>query len=48
MFSPKYRRKAFYGSKRLEIGQTLRQLYEWEGITIIEAEVCFDHIHMLI
>ena len=47
-FAPKYRIKVFYASKRLEIGQILRQLCEWKGITIIEAEVCSDHIHMLI
>ena len=48
VFAPKYRRKVFYGSKRLEIGQILRQLCVWKGITIIEAEVCLDHIHMLL
>ena len=48
VFVPKYRRKVFYASKRLEIGQILRQLCEWKGITIIEAEVCPDHIHMLV
>ncbi len=48
MFAPKYRRKVFYASKRLEIGQILRQLCEWKGVTIIEAEVCPDHIHMLV
>ena len=48
VFAPKYRRKVFYESKRLEIGAIIRQLCEWKGITIIEAEVCPDHIHMLI
>ena len=48
VFALKYRRKVFYVSKRSEIGQILRQLCEWKGITIIEAEVCPDHIHMLI
>ena len=48
VFAPKYRRKVFYEGKRLEIGQILRQLCEWKGITIIEAEVCPDHIHMLV
>ena len=48
VFAPKYRRKVFYDEKRLEIGQILRQLCEWKGITIIEAEVCADHVHMLI
>ena len=32
----------------MEIGQILRQLCEWKGVTIIEAEVCPDHIHMLL
>ena len=45
VFAPKYRRKVFYDEKRLEIGKILRQLCEWKGITIIEAEVCADHIH---
>ncbi len=48
VFAPKYRRKAFYEERRLEIGQILRQLCEWKGIVIIEAEVCIDHVHMLI
>ena len=48
VFAPKYRRKAFYGSRRLEIGAILRKLCNWKGINIIEAEVCVDHVHMLI
>ena len=48
VFAPKYRRKEFYGLKRLEIGQILRKLCEWKGVTIHEAEVCPDHVHMLI
>lgn len=48
VFAPKYRRKAFYGSRRLEIGSILRKLCNWKGINIIEAEVCVDHVHMLI
>ena len=48
VFAPKYRRKEFYGFKRLEIGKILRQLCEWKGITIHEAEVCPDHVHMLV
>ena len=44
VFAPKYRRKEFYGEKRLEIGQILRQLCEWKGVNIINAEVCPDHI----
>ena len=48
VFAPKYRRKAFYGSRRLEIGAILRKLCNWKGINIIEAEVCVDNVHMLI
>ena len=48
VFAPKYRRKVFYGSKRLEIGAILRRLCEFKGVTIIEAEVCIDHVHMLL
>ena len=48
VFAPKYRRKVFYGSKRLEIDSILRRLCEFKGVTIIEAEVCSDHVHMLL
>lgn len=48
VFAPKYRRKAFYGEKRLEIGAILRELCKWRGVNIVEAEVCIDHVHMLI
>ena len=48
VFAPKYRRRVFFGEKRREIGSILRTLCNWEGIKIIEAEVCPDHIHMLI
>jgi putative transposase len=48
VFAPKYRRKVFYGEKRLEIGAILRELCRWKGVEILEAEVCPDHIHMLL
>ena len=48
VFAPKYRRKVFYAEKRLEIGAILRQLCKWKGVTILEAEVCPDHVHMLV
>lgn len=48
VFVPKYRRKVFYEEKRLEIGAILRQLCNWYGVNILEAEVCPDHIHMLV
>lgn len=48
VFAPKYRRKVFYESKRLEVGAILRELCRWKGVNIIEAEVCPDHVHMLV
>ena len=48
VFAPKYRRKIFYKEKRVEIGKILRELCNWKGVKIIEAEVCADHIHMLV
>ena len=34
--------------EKIEIGKILRQLCEWKGVEIHEAEVCPDHIHMLV
>jgi len=48
VFAPKYRRKVFFGEKRAAIGKILRQLCEWKGVEIIEAEICPDHVHMLV
>lgn len=48
VFAPKYRRKVFYKNHRVAVGKILRQLCEWKGVNIIEAEVCPDHIHMLV
>ena len=48
VFAPKYRRLVFFGQKRKEIGAILRQLCEWKNVEIVEAEVCPDHIHMLV
>ena len=48
VFAPKYRRKVFYAQKRLEIGHILRELCRWKDINVLEAEICPDHIHMLI
>lgn len=48
VFVPKYRRKIFYGENREEIGKILRELCNWKQVTIIEAEACPDHIHMIV
>ena len=36
------------GEKGREIGAILRELCKWKGVNIIEAEICKDHIHMLL
>lgn len=48
VFAPKYRRKVFYGEKRREIGEILRTSCMWKKAKIVEAEVCVDHVHMLL
>ena len=48
VFTPKYRRQVIYGKIRADIGKILRQLCEYKGVEIIEAEACKDHIHMLV
>ncbi len=48
VFAPKYRRKIIYGELKAETGKILRQLCEWKQITILEAELCPDHVHMLV
>ena len=48
VFAPKYRRAAIYGKIRTDIGKILRLLCERKGIEIIEAEMCKDHVHMLV
>ena len=48
VFAPKYRRKVFYGEKRNAIGKILRELCEWKGVNILEAEACPDHIHLFV
>ena len=48
VFAPKYRRKVFFGEKRTEIREILRQLCQWKEVEIIEGEVCPDHIHILV
>ena len=47
-FAPKYRRQNIYGQIRVDIGKILRKLCEAKGVEIIEAELCPDHIHMLV
>ena len=48
VFAPKYRRKAFYGENRVEIGAIIRELCKWKGVNIINAEVCPNHVHLFL
>ena len=48
VFAPKYRRQVIYGKIKRDIGKIIRQLCEYKGVEIIEAEACKDHIHMLV
>ena len=48
VFAPKYRRKVFYGQRRYDIGQILRELCRWKNVNLLEAEACPDYIHMLV
>ena len=48
VFAPKFRRRVFYREKKAAIGKILRQLCEWKGVKIIEAEACPDHIHLFV
>lgn len=48
VFAPKYRRQVIYRQLRKDIGGILRELCLRKGINIIEAELCPDHIHMLV
>ena len=38
----------FYGEKKIAVGKILRQLCEWKGVRIVTAELCPDHVHMLV
>ncbi len=48
VFAPKYRRQVIYGKIKVDIGNMLRKLCEYKGVEIVEAELCPDHIHMLV
>ena len=48
IFAPKYRRKIIFGKLKVEIGKILRELCSWKQVNIIEAEICPDHVHMLV
>ena len=48
VFAPKYRRQVIYGKLKKDIGKILRDFCARKGVEIIEAELCNDHVHMLV
>ena len=48
VFAPKFRRQVIYREIKVDIGKILRQLCQQKGVDIIEAELCPDHVHMLL
>ena len=48
VFAPKFRRQNIYGPLKVDIGKILRNLCERKKVIIEEAELCPDHIHMLV
>ena len=45
---PKYRQKVFFGKRRRDIGEVLRQVFRQKGIELIEGNAASHHIHMLL
>jgi putative transposase len=43
---PKYRKKAFFGRTRKEIGRILRDLCRQKEVGLVEGKAMPDHIHM--
>jgi len=48
VFASKNRRKVIYGQLKVDIGAILRELCRWKQVNILEAELCPDHVHMLV
>ena len=48
VFAPKFRRKIIYGKLRQDIANILSALCKRKGVKIVEAEMCPDHVHMLV
>ena len=48
VFIPKYRRKVLYGKVRENLGTLFHELAGQRECTIMEGELCPDHVHMLI
>ena len=45
---PKYRKRRFYGSMRVEIGKILRDLCRQKDIELVKGNTSLDHVHLLL
>lgn len=48
VFAPKYRRKIIYGELKQDIANILSMLCKRKEVHIVEAEICPNHVHMLV
>jgi putative transposase len=48
VFAAKYRRKVAYRELKQDIANILSMLCKRKGVEIVEAEICPDHVHMLV
>lgn len=48
VFASKYRRKVAYGKMKQDIANILSMLCKRKGVEMVEAEICPDHVHMLV
>ena len=46
VFSPKYRKKAMFGSLRKPVGKILRELCNQSGVELVEGHAMSDHVHL--
>ena len=46
VFTPKYRKRAIFGSIKKGIGKTLRELCEQEKVELVEGHALSDHVHL--
>ena len=46
VFSPKYRKKAMFGSLRKGVGKILRELCNQSGVELVEGHAMSDHVHL--
>lgn len=44
----KFRRTIAYGQLKQDIANILSMLYKGKGVNIVEAEICPNHVHMLV